>query len=131
MKVALAPCLAACLMAVPAAAQDFIPVPSGMEVTWVDTVHDVNGPMGLTARFRFLAPQIGQGAVSFETASADMQALCTTWALPRVSITGPQPAQIVIVLMDRVVEFGVADESATQFFEAYAPQDGACIWEAF
>lgn len=123
--------LALCLMAVPAVAQEFIPVPSGMEVTWVDTVHDANGPMGLTARFRFLAPQIGQGAVPFETASADMQALCDTWALPRISVTGPQPQQIVIVLMDRLVEFGMADEEATQFFEAYSLQDGACIWEAF
>jgi Family of unknown function (DUF6497) len=119
------------LLAMPAAAQDFIPVPSGMTVTWVDTVNDAQGPMGLTARFRFLAPQIGNGAVGFDAASADMQALCDSWALPRISVTGPQPAQIVIVLMDRVVEFGVADESATQFFEAYSMQDGACIWEAF
>jgi hypothetical protein len=119
------------LLALPAAAQDFIPVPSGMAVTWVDTVNDAQGPMGLTARFRFLAPQIGQGAVDFETAAADMQALCDSWALPRISVTGPQPSQIIIVLMDRVVEFGTADDSATQFFEAYTPQDGTCIWEVF
>jgi hypothetical protein len=119
------------MLAMPAAAQDLIPVPSGMAVSWVDTVNDAQGPMGLTARFRFLAPQIGTGAVGFETASADMQALCDSYALPRISVTGPQPAQIVIVLMDRVVEFGAADEDATQFFEAYTVQDGACIWEAF
>lgn len=119
------------MLALPVWAQDFIPVPSGMEVTWVDTVNDAQGPMGLTARFRFLAPQIGQGAVAFGAATADMQVLCDTWALPRIGVTGPQPAQIVIVLMDRPVEFGVADEAATQFFEAYSVQDGACIWEAF
>lgn len=119
------------LLAMPAAAQDFVPVPSGMAVTYVDTVTDAYGPAGLTARFRFLAPQIGNGAVTFEAASADMQALCDSYALPRISVTGPQPAQVVIVMMDRMVEFGVADEEATQFFEAYAVQDGACIWEAF
>jgi hypothetical protein len=107
-----------------------IPVPSGQAVTFLDVVTDASGPAGLTARFRFLAPGIA-GGVDFQTAAADMQALCDTYALPRIANTGPQPAQIVIVLMDRVVEFGVADEAATQFFEAYSLQDGACIWEPF
>ena len=45
--------------------------------------------------------------------------------------TGPQPSQIVISLSDRAVPFGEADPEATQFFEAYRVEGGACIWEMF
>jgi len=44
---------------------------------------------------------------------------------------GEMPDQIIIVLSDREVEFGVADPDATQYFEAYRPEDGACFWEGF
>ena len=41
----------------------------------------------------------------------------------------PQPEQIVISLMDRLVDFGATNPDATQFFEAYRIEDGTCIWE--
>lgn len=112
---------------------DPIPVPSGQTVTWVDTISDAAGPSGLTLRFRFLAPAIARagGTVTPETAQEDMLALCRTFALPRVPNLGPQPQQIVISLSDRPVEFGIPDEEATQFFEAYGIADGDCILEIF
>ncbi|MDX5357932.1 MAG: DUF6497 family protein [Rhodobacterales bacterium] len=126
--------IAAILLASPAFGQELVPVPSGQPVTFLDAIWNEPGPAGLTARFRFVAPQIAQqgGTVDFDTASADMEALCNTYALPRIeTTTGPRPAQVVISLSDRPVEFGVISPDATQFFEAYSIVDGACIWEAF
>lgn len=116
-----------------AAAQQGIEVPSGQPVTFHDTISSEPGPAGLTARFRFVAPQIArdQGAMPFAMAEADMAHLCETFALPRLSSIGPQVAQIVITLMDRPVPFGMADPDATQFFEAYRPEDGRCLLEDF
>ncbi|MDO9525794.1 MAG: DUF6497 family protein [Gemmobacter sp.] len=118
----------------PVAAQDLIAVPSGQQVLLQDVVLTEPGPDGLTARFRFIAPQIARnsGTVDFETAAADMEFLCNTYALPRVStVTGPTPQQIVISLSDIPVPFGEIMPEATQFFEAYSFEDNACIWEIF
>jgi Family of unknown function (DUF6497) len=109
-----------------------IPVPSGQAVTLQEVVWNAPGPDGLTLRFRFVAPAIAPGGVlDFEAASADMQALCETYAIPRLTDFGPQVQQIVISLADRAVVFGATEPDATQFFEAYRVEDGACIWEIY
>lgn len=110
-----------------------IQVPSGQVVTLQDVIWNATGADGPVARFRFVAPAIARegGSVSFDVASADMQALCQDYALARVSEFGPQPAQIIISLADRAVPFGQAAPDATQFFEAYTPEGNTCIWEAF
>ncbi|HSF64694.1 MAG TPA: DUF6497 family protein [Paracoccaceae bacterium] len=107
-----------------------IPVPSGQEVRLLDVIRDQPGPGGLTYRFRFVAPAIAQ-SVDFETAAADMEHLCRTYALPRLSQIGPVPAQVIVSLADRPVAFGEAAPEVTQFFEAYRIEDNDCIWEAF
>ncbi|MDP4032211.1 MAG: DUF6497 family protein [Pseudorhodobacter sp.] len=110
-----------------------IAVPSGQPVTLQDVVWNAPGLAGLTLRFRFLAPQIARvgGSIDFDTAVADMQALCNSYALPRLADMGPVPAQIIISLSDIAVPFGMAMPEATQFFEAFSVQDGVCIWEVF
>ena len=110
-----------------------VPVPSGQVVTFLDVVMDTAGPEGLTARFRFVAPAIAKsgGSIDAATASADMQVICDSFALPRLSNLGPKPSQIVISLSDKPVPFGQAAPDATQFFEAYSIDGDACIWEAF
>ena len=110
-----------------------IPVPSGQVVTLLDVIWNAPGPLGLTTRFRFLAPAINKAApqVEFEEATVDMMHLCQSYALGRIAEFGPAPAQIIISLSDTPVHFGEAAPGATQFFEAYSLQDGACIWEAF
>lgn len=121
-------------LAAPAQAQGLIEVPSGQPITLQDVVLNAPGNHGLTARFRFIAPQIARsgGSIDFDTATADMDHLCATYALPRIAtITGPRPAEVVISLSDRPVNFGEAQPEATQFFEAYVIEDETCLWDAF
>lgn len=108
-------------------------LPSGQSVTLVETIWDEAGPMGLVARFRFLAPEINPatGAANADAASADIAWICQDFALPRVMEAGEAPSQIVVSLEDRMVPFGEADPDATQFFEAFRIENGACIWEVF
>lgn len=117
----------------PAQDDALIDVPSGQPIKLIDTIWGVPGPNGLTVRFRFLAPQIERalGRMTFIEAEADMAHLCQHFALPRVAAPGPAISQIIISLSDRVVGFGEISPDATQFFEAYRPEDGACIWEGF
>lgn len=114
-------------------AGEAIKVPSGQAVTYVDTVRDTTGPAGLTYRFRFLAPGIARkgGTVTADAAEADMQALCDTFALPRLPEGGPLPEEIVISLSDRPVSFGEPAPDATQYFEAYRPEGKTCVWQGF
>lgn len=114
-------------------AQEEIKVPSGQAVTFVDMIRDAPGPEGLTYRFRFLAPAIDRaaGTVTDEQAMDDMADLCSTYVLPRLANLGPTPSQIVISLADRPVDFGTPNPDATQFFEAFSLQDGACVWDGF
>lgn len=110
-----------------------IAVPSGQPVSLLDVIWNEMGPHGLTMRFRFVAPEIAKagGGVDFESAVADMQALCEGFALPRIAELGPQPAQIVISLSDRPVPFGEAAPEVTQFFEAFSVDGNTCNWEMF
>lgn len=108
-------------------------VPSGQEVRYLDTVQSAPGPEGLAIRFRFIAPAIARetGTIGAEAAQADMEWLCTNFALPRLPAGGPAPSQIIVSLSDRPVAFGEPAPDATQFFEAYTVADGICVWEAF
>lgn len=109
-----------------------IEVPSGQEVIWQDVVWNVPGPDGMVLRFRFIAPGIApDGGVEFETASADMQHLCDTFAVPRLSEFGTGPQQVVISLSATPVEFGVSAPEVVQFFDSYLVEDGQCVWEMF
>jgi len=108
-----------------------IPVPSGQEVRLQEVIRDQPGPQGLTYRFRFVAPAIGDGAVDFDAAVADMEFLCRDFVLPRLSAIGPVPAQVVLSMADRPLAFGAPAPEATQYFEAFRIADGECIWEAF
>ncbi|MCR9107516.1 DUF6497 family protein [Marivita sp. XM-24bin2] len=112
------------------AADDLLPVPSGQPVTFHEMLWDRPGG-GLTYRFRFVTPEIGQAGRQYEDVEIDMQYLCETYAIPRLAETGPQPSQIVISFSQEETEFGVATDAVTQFFEAYRVEDGTCILEFF
>lgn len=120
--------------ALPLRAEELIAVPSGQPVSLQDVILNQPGPEGLTARFRFLAPEIARqgGSIDFDTASLDMDHLCNSYALPRVLTgTGPRPGQIIVSLSDVPVIFGEITPQATQFFEAYTVENDTCVWEQF
>lgn len=122
-----------------------IALPSGRQVWWLDSVHDTQGPAGLTLRMRFIAPglqpvvEADQQRITHE----DMVALCEGFAVPRLGRPATLPKQVVITLMARQLEFGEADHQVTQFFEAFSleapaggdPSDPAtpltCRWEVY
>ena len=111
-----------------------ITVPSGQMISFLDVIRGEDSALGTALRYRFLAPSIarGKGDVAFSKTEEDMAALCQDYVLPQIHLApGEMPDQIIIVLSDREVEFGVADPDATQYFEAYRPEDGACFWEGF
>ncbi len=128
------PAVAAVICAAPlvVSAGQGISVPSGQPVELAEVlVDESNG--GSLVRFRFVAPQIARasGAVGYDQAAADMDHLCRHLVLPYLADYALTPVRIVISLSDRAVPFGSSDPDATQFFEAYRPENADCIWEEF
>jgi len=119
-------CVAAVFLATPVAAQE---VPSGQNVTLSEVLIDSVGAEQWL-RFRFLAPQIARddGDLSYADVADDFQHLCDGFATPYMADFDLEGDVIVISLMDRPVPFGTADPDATQFFEAFRVEDGACVW---
>ena len=125
--------LAGTVHAQPQPADAVLVVPSGQPVTLQDVIWGQPGAEGLTARFRFVAPEISQngGSVGFEVAIVDMDFLCDSYALPRVlTQTGPKPSQIIVSFAEEPVEFGLITD-AMQFIETYSFDSNRCIWEGY
>lgn len=122
------------LLALPwlAACQDeadgTITTPSGRKVVLIDVITNVEGPNGATARFRFLDPDLTPDDADV---AGDLQALCDSYALPRVQGTVPAPQQIVVSLSSAAVPFGEVAPDVVQFFEGFRPESDACQWEPF
>lgn len=116
---------------VPQAYDDGITLPSGRIVTFHEVIHSAPGTSGQAMRFRFVETDLAEVAANTDYADleADMAWLCKSYALERIANTGPQPAQVIISIADKPVAFGEPDPGVTQIFEAYRPEDGACIWE--
>lgn len=120
-------------LAPPARAVTSLSLPSGQQVTLIETLANVPGNDGLAMRYRFLAPAIARdgGTIDADTAEADMDWLCNTYALPRLPKTGPRPVEIIISMSDMDVPFGEDHPEATQFFNSYSIADGTCQWEMY
>lgn len=106
-------------------------VPSGQPVSLQDVFWEEGEPLLL--RVRFTAPEIARlgGTIDYETAAKDMLYLCDTFVRPQIEQSQDKPDQIILSLSDVALPFGEADPDATQFFEAYSIQDGACMWEVY
>lgn len=121
-----------CALAAPAAAEEAILVPSGADVILAEVLRDAAGPMGLTYRFRFVAPEIARLDADFELVAQDMQALCDDYALPRVTSSVPLPSQLIVSVADQDIPFGFDDPEVVQFFEGFTiGPDDTCIVEFF
>lgn len=110
--------------------QDALELPSGQTAQFHEVLTNRPGG-GLVYRFRFVAEGFVPTEDNIDQVQADLEYLCTHYAIGKVPTVGPQPRQIIISLADRHVEFGVVDPDAKQVFEAYSVQDGICIWEIF
>lgn len=132
MRGALAYAVTAMTLSGPSVAQttESLTLPSGMSAYLQEMLWDRPGG-GLIYRFRFVAPDFAPDEQDFDQTRADLDHLCNTVALPKLSNIGPVPAQIVISLADRESEFGVIDQSVAQVFEAYSVENDACVWEVF
>ena len=105
-------------------------VPSGQELELYEVLIDEVGPE-TWARFRFLAPMIGQGAdeKSFADVEGDFEHICTALALPYLDEYALTADAVVVTMLSRPVEFGVSDPEVTQYVEVFRVSSGFCIWE--
>lgn len=83
-------------------------------------------------RFRFVLPELSPtvpAQKSFEDVMADFEPLCAKTALPYIAEYDLAADKVMISLADRLVDFGVADPDAVQFFELFRIENSVCIWE--
>lgn len=111
--------------------EESLAVPSGYDLNLQEVLYEVRQDNSQVARFRYVMPLIGQEGVTFDDVEPDFLYLCEVHARRSVETEGRKVDQIIISLADRETEFGVASHVATQFFEAFRVENGACIWEGF
>ncbi|SDI50901.1 DUF6497 family protein [Lutimaribacter saemankumensis] len=111
--------------------EEALAVPSGLDLR-LQEVRLEDGIFGQprAARFRFVAPAIGEGA-SFADVEADFAYLCENLALPWLAERGENVPRVVISYAARDIEFGAIDPEIVQFFDAFRVENGTCIWENF
>ena len=96
-------------------------------VLWEVVWERVEGA-GTQAVLRFIAPEIARdgGTVDADAAFEDLAWLCATHAVPLADLPAAQADTVVITLMDRPVPRGATDPAATQYFAAFAVENGEC-----
>lgn len=114
------------------AVQKALAAPSGVPMELYEVLIDEVGAE-TWVRFRFLAPAIARsgGSANFEDVETDFEFLCQDVALPYLRDYGITADVVVVTLLDRPVEFGTADEEATQYIDAFRVAGGLCEWEGF
>ena len=108
-------------------------LPSGLDAELREVLIEQIGAESWV-RFRFLAPEIDRTrpeAPEFMELEPDFLHLCASVALPYLEAHALDADKVVISIADRIVEFGVTDPDATQYFELYRVNGGSCDWEAF
>ena len=117
------------VLALPAAAQE-VSVPSGTSFTLYDVILEQDPAI---ARFRFVSPAIdpeGEGR-TFADLVDDLQYLCEAVVIPSLAANDWTDGEVVLSVSSKETEFGVFDDTVTQFFQPYRIEEGACIWTDF
>ncbi|MGY6632375.1 MAG: DUF6497 family protein [Alkalilacustris sp.] len=106
-------------------------VPSGQLVTLQEAFWEQQDDGALWLRLRFIAPRIGSGPgeYGFDVVEWDMAHLCETLGIPWAAEGGAEV--IVVSFAAEAVEFGTSAPEVAQFFEAYRPVAGECMWEDY
>ncbi len=118
------------LLAGPIAAQE-VAVPSGVPMTLYDVRLETEPEE--VARFRFVSAAIdpaGEGR-SFGDLVDDLQFICEKVVVPSLAANDWAGQSVVISVSSRETEFGVYDDSVTQFFQPYQIKGDTCAWEEF
>jgi hypothetical protein len=102
--------------------------PSGLDATLFDVVLE---PDTGTARFRFVAPILTGGTVTFSDVSGDFLWLCEAMALPALAANGWTAGKIFVTLADREVPFGQMDPEAVQYIDGFEVRGTTCLWEDY
>lgn len=122
-------CVLGIVAAAPATAAPLL-LPSGNSAELIEALWDDGAGAGTDLRLRFLTPDLSSDT-SFEDIEIDLAVLCDAIALPILAETQRQVGQIVISISDRSVPFGKTDPKATQHFDTFRPEGGACVWDGF
>ncbi|MEY1556247.1 DUF6497 family protein [Yoonia sp. R2331] len=117
-------------LASPAAAQE-VAVPSGVPMTLYD-VRLEQEPEEV-ARFRFVSAAIDPAGAgrTFGDLVDDLQFICEQVVVPSLAANAWTGRSVVISVSSRETEFGIYDDSVTQFFQPYQITGDTCAWEEF
>lgn len=106
-------------------------LPSGLQPELREVlVDEIDGDNWV--RFRFVLPELAPthtAQKAFEDVKADFEPLCADTALPYLTEYKLDADKVMISLADRMIEFGVTDPEAVQFFELFRIENGICVWE--
>lgn len=113
-----------------AVAPEALTVPSGQPISFLEKRVE---PEEALVRFRFIAPDLASPLTrpSFEAISADLEVLCSEFALIELAKSGDDAAQIIVSLSAEEIEFGVSNAEVEQVFEAFRVENGICMLEMF
>ncbi len=111
---------------------DLPPVPSGQNLEIFEEIFQTTTPTRRQFYLSVLAPEIKEGgAISYETASLDIDVLCNDYALQKAQTPtdGLDAArEVVIRMMDRPVTYGETNPDAKQYMGFYDISEGLCEW---
>lgn len=114
-----------------AGAEETPAVPSGQALYLQESLYETRADDSRVLRLRYVMPAIAQAPLAYGDLEADFPYLCEKMALATLAETDQEVTQVIISLADRETPFGEPAPEATQFFEAFRVEDGACIWEGF
>lgn len=100
-------------------------MPSGLNVTLFDVILEEEPPV---ARFRFLAPEIGDEGRGFGDVIPDIEYLCTAVIVPSLGAYAWTGETVVVSMSSQEVDFGASAPEVTQFFQPFEIKEGACAW---
>ena len=119
--------LAGIIAAIPLAAAAEAPnVPSGQLLSPYQTLIPKDGE-GLLY-LSFVAPDLGAAEMSFDIASADMDALCASVGIPQAKESVSEIGEIVIRLFAQPIDYGTANPDVVQYLGAFDISTGQCEW---
>lgn len=76
-----------------------------------------------------IAPEIAlNGAIKFEQANADIDALCETYVLDRATDIEEPADEVVIRMMEKAVKYGETNPEVRQYMGFYDVSEGRCAW---